>query len=195
MECEARRAAGGTRDVGACEVEHPKEACGVFGIYAPGHVVAQLTYLGLYALQHRGQESAGMAVSDGDTITVVKDMGLVAHAFDERKLAPLQGHLAIGHVRYSTTGSSTWGNAQPCYRNVGDAGIALGHNGNLVGTDKLAAEAGVLPGTVGNDSDLVAELISVAMGAAGPAPAATAATWSGPWSRCCPSSRARSPWS
>jgi amidophosphoribosyltransferase len=151
-------------DDGACEVEHPKEACGVFGIYAPGHVVAQLTYLGLYALQHRGQESAGMAVSDGDTITVVKDMGLVAHAFDERKLAPLVGHLAIGHVRYSTTGSSTWGNAQPCYRNVGDAGIALGHNGNLVGTDKLAAEAGVLPGTVGNDSDLVAELISVAMG-------------------------------
>ena len=90
-------------------------------------------------------------------------MGLVAHAFDERKLAPLQGHLAIGHVRYSTTGSSTWGNAQPCYREIGDAGFALGHNGNLVSTDTLAAEAGILPGTVANDSDLVAELIEHAM--------------------------------
>ena len=145
------------------EPERPKEACGVFGIYAPGKQVAHLTYLGLYALQHRGQESAGMAVSDGDTITVVKDMGLVSHAFDERTLVPLQGHLAIGHVRYSTTGSSTWGNAQPVYRGVGDAGIALGHNGNLVNTDDLAASAGVLPGMIGSDSDLVGELIMQAM--------------------------------
>src|SRR5438132_11635207 len=83
-----------------------KDSCGVFGVYAPGQPVAQLTYAGLYALQHRGQESAGLAVSDGDTITVVKDMGLVTNAFDQRTLAPLQGHLAIGHVRYSTTGSS-----------------------------------------------------------------------------------------
>ena len=82
-------------------------ACGVFGVYAPGQPVAQTTYLGLYALQHRGQESAGIAVSDGQTITVVKDMGLVTQVFDERHLAPLDGHLAIGHVRYSTTGSST----------------------------------------------------------------------------------------
>ena len=146
-------------------VERPGEACGVFGVYAPGHQVANLTYLGLYALQHRGQESAGMAVSDGDTITVVKDMGLVSHAFDERKLAPLQGHLAVGHVRYSTSGSSTWGNAQPIYRGAGDAGIALGHNGNLTNTQALAAEAGVLPGTVTSDSDLVAELIQGAMAA------------------------------
>ena len=93
-----------------------RDACGVFGVYAPGQPVAHLTYLGLYALQHRGQESAGIAVSDGETITVVKDMGLVTQVFDERSLAPLDGHLAIGHVRYSTTGSSTWRNAQPVYR-------------------------------------------------------------------------------
>src|SRR5262249_10569383 len=108
-----------------------REACGVFGVYAPGRPVADLTYLGLYALQHRGQESAGIAASDGEMITVVKDMGLVSQVFNELKLAPLDGHLAMGHVRYSTTGSSTWRNAQPVYRSVGDAGIALGHNGNL----------------------------------------------------------------
>jgi amidophosphoribosyltransferase len=150
------------------EADRPKEACGVFGIYAPGHPVSHLTYLGLYTLQHRGQESAGMAVSDGDTITVVKDMGLVSNAFDERTLAPLQGHLAIGHVRYSTTGSSTWGNAQPIYREAGDAGFALGHNGNLVNTTELAASAGMLPGTVTSDSDVVAELVQQAMVHAGP---------------------------
>jgi amidophosphoribosyltransferase len=138
----------------------PKEACGVFGIYAPGEAVAHLTYAGLYALQHRGQESAaGLAVSDGDSITVVKDMGLVTHVFDERTLAPLQGHLAMGHVRYSTTGSSTWGNAQPIYRSAGGAGFVLGHNGNLVNTTRLADQAGVLPGMVTSDSDLVAELL------------------------------------
>src|SRR3954467_4192976 len=138
-----------------------KEACGVFGVYAPGQPVAHLTFLGLYALQHRGQESAGMAVSDGQEVMVVKDMGLVSHVFDERKLAPLQGHLAIGHTRYSTTGSSTWRNAQPVYRGVGDTQFALGHNGNLVNTAELAEEAGMLPGTVASDSDLVAELIAV----------------------------------
>ena len=106
-------------------------------MYAPGQPVAHLSYLGLYALQHRGQESAGIAVSDGETITVVKDMGLVTQVFDERRLAPLDGHLAIGHVRYSTTGSSTWRNAQPVYRSVADAGFALGHNGNLTNTEEL----------------------------------------------------------
>ena len=140
--------------------DSPKEACGVFGVYAPGQSVAHLTYLGLYALQHRGQESAGMAVSDGDQVTVVKDMGLVAHVFDERTLAPPPGHLAIGHPRYSTTGSSTWRNAQPVYRGVGDTQFALGHNGNLVNTAELAEEAGMLPGTVASDSDLVAELVA-----------------------------------
>ncbi|HEX9969156.1 MAG TPA: amidophosphoribosyltransferase [Acidimicrobiales bacterium] len=142
--------------------DHPKEACGVFGIYAPGLPVAHLTFDGLYALQHRGQESAGMAVSDGDTITIDKDMGLVTNVFNEYKLAALPGHLAIGHTRYSTTGSSTWRNAQPVYRKPGESGFALGHNGNLTNTAALADEAGMLPGVVASDSDLVAELISAA---------------------------------
>ena len=137
-----------------------KEACGVFGIYAPGQPVAHLTYLGLFALQHRGQESAGMAVSDGADLTVVKDQGLVAAVFDDRTLAALDGHLAIGHCRYSTTGSSTWRNAQPAYRGAGASHFALGHNGNLTNTEALAAEAGMLPGTVTSDTDLVAELVS-----------------------------------
>ena len=138
----------------------PREACGVFGIYAPGQPVAHLTYLGLYALQHRGQESAGMAVSDGETLTVVKDMGLVSNAFDDRTLAALTGDLAIGQTRYSTTGSSTWRNAQPVYRGVDHVEFALGHNGNLINTEELAAAAGMLPGTVTSDSDLVAELLA-----------------------------------
>src|ERR671927_348391 len=133
-------------DVLDSDMHGPRDACGVFGVYAPGQSVAQLSYLGLYALQHRGQESAGIAVSDGETITVVKDMGLVTQVFDERNLAPLDGHLAIGHVRYSTTGSSTWRNAQPVYRSVGDAGFALGHNGNLTNTADLAVRLGTLPG-------------------------------------------------
>ncbi|MCA1692254.1 MAG: amidophosphoribosyltransferase [Acidimicrobiales bacterium] len=153
---------------GPATEDKPGEACGVFGVYAPGRPVAHLTYAGLYALQHRGQESAGMAVSDGEFITVVKDMGLVTNVFDERTLVPLQGHLASGHVRYSTTGSSTWGNAQPIYRSGGrGAGFVLGHNGNLVNTDDLAAEAGVLPGTVRSDSDLIAELVQEEIVASG----------------------------
>jgi amidophosphoribosyltransferase len=138
----------------------PREACGVFGVLAPGHDVAHLTYDGLYALQHRGQESAGMAVSDGQDIVVVKEMGLVTNVFNEYNLASLQGHLAIGHTRYSTTGSSSWHNAQPVYRHVGDRAFAVGHNGNLTNTEALAAEAGMLPGTVSSDSDLLAELIA-----------------------------------
>jgi amidophosphoribosyltransferase len=138
----------------------PKEACGVFGVLAPGRPVANLTYDGIYALQHRGQESAGMAVSDGEDIVVVKDMGLVTNVFNEYKLASLQGHLAIGHTRYSTTGSSTWHNAQPVYRTVEGEAFAIGHNGNLSNTEALAAEAGMLPGTFGNDSDLIAELLA-----------------------------------
>jgi amidophosphoribosyltransferase len=137
-----------------------REACGVFGLYAPGQPVAHLTYQGLFALQHRGQESAGMAVSDGTTLTVVKDQGLVVAVFDDRTLAGLEGHLAIGHTRYSTTGSSTWRNAQPAYRGVGDRHFALGHNGNLTNTEALAEEAGMLPGTVSSDTDLIAELLA-----------------------------------
>lgn len=142
----------------------PKEACGVFGVYAPDQPVSHLTYLGLYALQHRGQESAGMAVSDGETITVVKDMGLVSNVFDERTLATLTGHLAVGHNRYSTTGANTWRNAQPVYRDVAAHTFALGHNGNLTNTEELATEAGMLPGTVSSDSDLVAELVARELG-------------------------------
>ena len=151
---------------GACHHEHvpqapqaaetPRKRAGS-SVSAPGQHVAHLTYLGLYALQHRGQESAGMAVSDGHSLTVVKDMGLVSNAFDDRTLAGLSGHAAIGHTRYSTTGSSTWRNAQPVYRDVGRLEFALGHNGNLVNTEALADGAGMLPGTVTSDSDLIAE--------------------------------------
>ncbi|MHB1711067.1 MAG: amidophosphoribosyltransferase [Acidimicrobiales bacterium] len=136
-----------------------KEACGVFGVYAPGRSVAHLAFDGLFALQHRGQEAAGMAVSDGDAIMVMKDMGLVTTVFDERKLSALRGDLAIGHTRYSTAGSRDWMNAQPVYRGVGRAGFALAHNGNLTNTDALADMAGMLPGLVDSDSDLVAELL------------------------------------
>lgn len=101
-----------------------------------------------------------MAVSDGESIMVVKEQGLVANAFDERSLAALTGHLAVGHTRYSTTGSTTWRNAQPCYRSIGELEFVLGHNGNLVNTEALAEEAGMLPGTVTSDSDLIAELLA-----------------------------------
>lgn len=148
------------------------ESCGVFGVYAPGQPVAGLSYFGLYALQHRGQESAGIATSDGETITAVKDMGLVTQVFDERRLAALDGHLAIGHVRYSTTGSSDWRNAQPVYRSVADAGFALAHNGNLTNTAELSDELGQLPGMVADasvadstsDSDLIAALLARSYG-------------------------------
>jgi amidophosphoribosyltransferase len=142
------------------DLREARDACGVFGVYAPGHQVAHLVYSGLYALQHRGQESAGIAASDGETITVVKDMGLVNQVFDERRLAPLEGHLAIGHVRYSTTGSSTWRNAQPVYRSVADAGFSLGHNGNLTNTTELAESLGMLPGVLTSDSELIGELLA-----------------------------------
>ena len=113
----------------------PREACGIFGIYAPGRNVAPIVFDGLYALQHRGQESAGMAVSDGTTMMVMKDMGLVTQVFNDYKLASLVGHLAVGHNRYSTTGSSSWHNAQPMYRQAGGSEFAVGHNGNLTNTD------------------------------------------------------------
>jgi amidophosphoribosyltransferase len=142
--------------------------CGVFGVFAPGQPVAHLTYLGLYALQHRGQESAGMAVADeGASLTVVKDMGLVPNVFDDRTLAALSGRHAIGHCRYSTTGSSTWRNAQPVYRDVGHHQFALGHNGNLTNTEALADAAGMLPGVATSDTDLIAELLAQHMTATG----------------------------
>jgi amidophosphoribosyltransferase len=141
--------------------------CGVFGVYAPGQPVSHLTYLGLYALQHRGQESAGMAVADGTDLTIVRDMGLVSHVFDDRTLAALSGRAAIGHARYSTTGSSTWRNAQPVYRDIDHHQFALAHNGNLTNTEARAAAAGMLPGIVTTDSDLMAELLAQHMAATG----------------------------
>ncbi|GAB3622730.1 amidophosphoribosyltransferase [Mariniluteicoccus endophyticus] len=117
----------------------PQDACGVFGVWAPDEEVAKLTYYGLYALQHRGQESAGIAVSNGSQIMVFKDMGLVSQVFDEPTLNSLTGHLAIGHARYSTTGASVWHNAQPTFRSTPNGGLALGHNGNLTNTDELEA--------------------------------------------------------
>ena len=116
----------------------PQDACGVFGVWAPGEDVAKLTYFGLYALQHRGQESAGIAVSNGRQILVYKDMGLVSQVFDESTLESLKGHLAVGHCRYSTTGASTWHNAQPTFHPTATGSIALAHNGNLINTADLA---------------------------------------------------------
>jgi amidophosphoribosyltransferase len=138
----------------------PREACGVFGIFAPGMPVPHLTYLGIYALQHRGQESAGIATSDGHHLTVVKDMGLVSNVFDDRTLAALDGDLAIGHTRYSTTGSSMWKNSQPIFRDVAHTQFALAHNGNLVNTEELAESAGMLSGTVSSDTEAMAELVA-----------------------------------
>lgn len=109
----------------------------MFGVWAPGHEVAKLTYFGLFALQHRGQESAGIAVSDGQRIMVFKDMGLVSQVFDEATLTALKGDVAVGHTRYSTTGASVWGNAQPTFRPTANGSIALGHNGNLTNTEQL----------------------------------------------------------
>jgi amidophosphoribosyltransferase len=138
--------------------EGPREECGVFGIYAPGEDVATLTYFALYALQHRGQESAGIAVSDGHRIVVHKDMGLVNQVFTETSLAALDGDLAVGHCRYSTTGSSSWVNAQPQYRETSTGGgLALGHNGNLVNTAELARRLEVPPK---NDSEVMAALLA-----------------------------------
>ena len=120
----------------------PREECGVFGVWAPGEEVAKLTYYGLYALQHRGQEAAGIAVADGSQVLVFKDLGLVSQVFEEQTLAAMEGHVAIGHCRYSTTGSTTWENAQPVFRNTAaGTGVALGHNGNLVNTTELAKKA------------------------------------------------------
>ena len=120
------------------EDKGPQDACGVFGVWAPDEEVAKLTFYGLYALQHRGTESAGIATSDGERILIFKDMGLVSQVFTESDLAVLTGNLAIGHCRYSTTGSSTWVNAQPTLRPTQYGTLALAHNGNLTNTGDLA---------------------------------------------------------
>jgi amidophosphoribosyltransferase len=140
--------------------ESPKEACGLVGVWAPGEDVARLIYFGLFALQHRGQESAGMAVSDRQNILVYRELGLVSQVFDEPTLSSLQGDLGIGHNRYSTTGSTTWENAQPAFKTEGGRGLALGHNGNLVNTAELAARAGRRGAVASTDSDIVATLLA-----------------------------------
>jgi amidophosphoribosyltransferase len=139
--------------------ESPKEECGLFGVWAPGDDVARLAYFGLFAQQHRGQESAGIAVSDGTNILVYKDLGLVSQVFNEATLTTLHGDLAVGHTRYSTTGSTTWDNAQPVFKTDGVRSVALGHNGNLVNTTELASLLGNA-GTATTDSDVVTTLIS-----------------------------------
>src|SRR5690349_14477699 len=116
------------------------EACGVFGIYATGEDVARLTFFGLYALQHRGQESAGIATGDGNALHLYRKMGLVNQVFTEERLAKLRGHIAIGHTRYSTTGSSRVENAQPIVVEADVGKLAVAHNGNLVNTPDVLAE-------------------------------------------------------
>lgn len=128
-------------DLAQCDSDDkPHDECGVFGVWAPGEDVARLTYFGIYALQHRGQESAGIAASDGSKILVYKDMGLVSQVFKDRDLASLQGHLALGHVRYSTAGMSSWQNAQPTLGPTAFGTLAMAHNGNLVNTRGLLEE-------------------------------------------------------
>ena len=115
----------------------PREECGVFGVWAPGEEVSRLTYFGLYALQHRGQESAGIATSNGSQILVYKDLGLVSQVFDDQALSNLTGHIAVGHVRYATQGATTWENAQPMLGPAAGSTLALTHNGNLTNTREL----------------------------------------------------------
>ena len=140
--------------------ESPRDACGLFGVWAPGEEVSRLAFFGLFAQQHRGQESAGIAVSDQQNILVYKDLGLIAQVFSEATLATLQGDLGIGHTRYSTTGSTTWDNAQPAFKTDGERSIALGHNGNLVNTGELAERVGRRATPATTDSDLVATLLA-----------------------------------
>jgi amidophosphoribosyltransferase len=163
---------------GTGDSDHPKEACGVLAILAPGQLVAPLLADGLHALQHRGQEAAGLAVSDTSRITVIKDVGLVTDVLHRRVIGGLEGDRGIGHTRYSTSGSSTWENAQPCLRSTPTTQFALAHNGNLTNATELIANfnSEEIPDsgrgsdfhrtrpsggiTVTNDSDVIAELLS-----------------------------------
>ena len=149
------------------EDKGPQDACGVFGVWAPGEEVAKLSFYGLYALQHRGTESAGIATSDGERILIFKDMGLVSQVFTEGDLATLKGNLAIGHCRYSTTGSSTWVNAQPTLRPTKYGTLALAHNGNLTNTGDLAELVQKLEGSatsmsgITTDTEIMTALIAL----------------------------------
>ncbi|MDQ6810835.1 MAG: class II glutamine amidotransferase, partial [Actinomycetota bacterium] len=147
--------------------EGPRDECGVFGLYAPGHEVSRLSYFALFALQHRGQESAGIAAADrGGHIITRRELGLVSQVFGENDLTTLAGELAIGHVRYSTTGSNAWENSQPVQRSEGTNGsrreVALAHNGNLINAVELhdeLQERGVTFSST-SDSEIIAALIA-----------------------------------
>jgi amidophosphoribosyltransferase len=143
------------------ERDGPLDECGVFGVYAPESDVARLAYFALYALQHRGQESAGIATAENGHIVTVRDLGLVSQVFDEAKLRALAGTMAVGHVRYSTTGSSAWENAQPIYRSD-RRDVALAHNGNLINAVELHSsmrDQGVSFRST-SDSEIIAALLS-----------------------------------
>jgi len=116
------------------------EKCGIFGVYAPGKKAAEIIFYGLQALQHRGQESAGIAVSDGENILIFKDLGLVSQVFNKQNIAPLQGSIGIGHTRYSTRGMNIWKNSQPLYRMFKNESFAVAHNGNLVNVNEIRSE-------------------------------------------------------
>ena len=137
------------------------ESCGIFGIYSPGIDVARIAFFALYALQHRGQESAGIATTDSDNVYLHTGMGLVAHAFTEYDLSCLEGHIAIGHNRYSTTGSSRSSNAQPIVKQAGSETIALGHNGNVINAQLLRDELSELnyDFSTSTDSEVIINLI------------------------------------
>src|SRR5512138_3748277 len=142
----------------------PHEECGILGIFAPHEDVSRMAFFGLYALQHRGQEAAGIAVADGLSIRVHKDIGLVAQVFNESNLAPLTGHYAIGHTRYSTTGSSSKRNAQPFAIETQFGPIAVAHNGNLINAGELRQE--VLKRGVGLSSSSDSEIITMMLAGA-----------------------------
>ena len=144
--------------------ESPNDECGVIGIFAPNEDVARMTYFGLYALQHRGQEAAGIAVSDGHSVRLHKDIGLVSQVFNAQNLAALQGHYAIGHTRYSTTGSSSLRNAQPFLIETLHGPIAVAHNGNLVNSTDLRNE--LLQHGVGLSSTSDTEVITLMLAGA-----------------------------
>jgi amidophosphoribosyltransferase len=133
--------------------------CGVFGIRSPERDVARITYFGLHALQHRGQESAGIAVSEDGRLTALRDLGLVTQVFNERTLSGLRGDVAIGHTRYSTTGSNAWANAQPLLHHGSARTVAIGHNGNLINAEQLRADVGGRFAS-SSDSEVIGALIA-----------------------------------
>ncbi|WP_076465268.1 amidophosphoribosyltransferase [Actinomyces mediterranea] len=164
-------------NLGPYEDDHPHDHCGVFGVWAPGEDVSRLTYFSLYALQHRGQQSAGIAASNGEQILVYKDQGLVNQVFSEQVLRGLTGHLALGHVRYATTGEDSWRNAQPTLGPTPTGTVALCHNGNLTNTDEVRALANSIADEgedvergANTDTSIVTALLGLADRIPGPSP-------------------------